>query len=529
LGLSFGVILVLLGMNLAFYFATRVKRNQVVETLGRAISRQTLISNISQTLNNLHQQVTLFSGINAEEGTTSLNLEQQQALVAQLDGVGSELRKLEDLAVDSERPEVHQLQETFGQLAKSWTVYFQNYGVHANIAVMELAMRGDPLSEEVLRNQVPHLQEVEKKQVTQAEAEFKRVSRMNDQLTVIILLLSGILTLAIALRFSHGLIHAFSDLTLGTSHLNAGNLDYRLAVTSDDEIGHLARSFNDMATSLGAAQDKVQQRTLQLEQTNRELADKNDEIEKQKQFSEKLLLNILPVAVADELKSKGSVAPKYFEDVTILFTDFVGFTKTSEKLSVEDLVHLLHDFFTHFDQVVKKYNLEKLKTIGDSYMCAGGIPTKTSSHPVDAVLAAFDIVEAVGICNRRSRYPFSVRVGIHTGPVAAGVVGIDKFAFDVWGDTVNFAARLQSTSQPNRINISSTTYNRVKDFIDCEYRGQIETKEKKLFDMFFANGLHPDLQNGDTSGFDRRYQIYFSKSPPGFPISLLGRATGVER
>src|SRR5579862_2123677 len=528
LGLSFGVILILLGLNLAFYFAARTKRNEVVETLARAISKQTLISNISQALNNIHQQVALFSNINAEEGTTSLSPEQQQALVAKRDEVGSELRQLEDLAVFGERPEVLKLQETFGQLSKSWTVYFQNYGVHANVAVMELAMRGDPLSEEVLKDQVPHLQEVEKLQVSQAEEEFRRVSRINDQLTVAIFLLSGLLSLVIAIRVSRVLVRAIGELILGTVHLSTGNLGHRITVGSDDEIGQLAQSFNEMATSLGEAQEKVRQHTQKLELTNQELANKKDEIEKQKLFSEKLLLNILPAAVADELKARGAVSPKYFEDVTIMFTDFVGFTKTSEKLSVEDLVHVLHEFFTSFDRVMKKYNLEKLKTIGDSYMCAGGIPNKTSSHPVDAVLAAFDIVEAVALCNQKSRYPFAIRIGINTGPVAAGVVGIDKFAFDVWGDTVNFAARLQTASEPNRINVSSTTYHRIKDFFDCEFRGQIQTKEKKLFDMFFANGLHPDLQNGGTSGFDRRYHIYFSKDPPSFPNSLVPRATQVS-
>ena len=529
LGMSFGAILIVLGFNLAIYFATRAKRNQVVDQLDRATQRQALISTIGQTLDNIQHVVTLFSGIDAQEGISSLSPEQQKTYAVQLDETSAELRQLEDLADRGERPAIHKLRETYDQLAKSWTVYFRNYGVHNDIALTEQALRGDPLSEEVLKDQVPQLVEIEKQQVLQAEAEFRRVSKINDQLTVVIFLVSGFLSLVIAIRVSRSLVHAIGELILGTVHLSTGNLDHRITVGSDDEIGQLAQSFNEMATSLGEAQEKVVQHTQRLEQTNLELANKKDEIEKQKQFSEKLLLNILPAAVADELKVRGAVSPKYFEDVTILFTDFVGFTKTSEKMSVEDLVHLLHDFFTSFDHVMKKYNLEKLKTIGDSYMCAGGIPNKTSSHPVDAVLAAFDIVEAVAQCNQRSRYPFAIRIGINTGPVAAGVVGIDKFAFDVWGDTVNFAARLQTASEPNRINVSSTTYHRIKDFFDCEFRGQIQTKEKKLFDMFFANGLHPDLQKGDTSSFDRRYHIYFSKDPPNFPNSLIPRPTEVSR
>ncbi|MHB8653649.1 MAG: adenylate/guanylate cyclase domain-containing protein [Terriglobia bacterium] len=529
LGLSFGTILLVLGFNLAIYFATRAKRNQVVDELGRATQKQALISTIGQTLDNIQHQVALFSSIDTQEGISSLSPEQKKTYALQLEETSQELRQLEDLADRGERSEIHKLQETYDQLAKSWMIYFENYGVHNNVALTEQALRGDPLSEEVLKNQVPHLVEIDKQQVVQAETEFRRVSRINDQLTIVTFLVSGLLSLVIAIRVSRSLARAIGDLILGTAHLSTGNLDYRIPVASDDEFGQLAQSFNGMTTSLGEAKQKVQQHTQSLERTNEELANKKDEIEKQKQFSEKLLLNILPAAVADELKAKGTVSPKYFEDVTILFTDFVGFTKTSEKLSVEDLVHLLHDFFTSFDHVMKKYNLEKLKTIGDSYMCAGGIPNKTSSHPVDAVLAAFDIVEAVAICNQRSRYPFAIRIGINTGPVAAGVVGIDKFAFDVWGDTVNFAARLQTASEPNRINVSSTTYHRIKDFFDCEFRGQIQTKEKKLFDMFFANGLHPDLQNGNESGFDRRYRIYFSKDPPNFPANLLARVTSVDK
>lgn len=532
LALSFGVILGVFGLNLAIYFWSAAQRNRTVDTLGRAISRQILLSTIDQSLNSLHQQVTLLSSITVEAATTGATPEERQRFSAQLDEVSRKLRQLESLADPSVRKEVQQLQNAFEPLARSWKVYYDNFGVNPNLAVVELALRADPLSEQVLKNLVPHLQEAEQQRVNQAKADFSKVAYFTDRVTVIIFLSSLLLAGTIAVRVLRHLVGAINELILGTSVVSIGLLDHRIAVHADDEFGKLARSFNEMASSLGTAQEKVRQRTQELEQTNRELAEKNDEIEKQKQISERLLLNILPAAVAQELQTKGSVSPKYFEDVTILFTDFVGFTAASEKLSVEDLVHLLHEFFTTFDRVVKKYGLEKLKTIGDSYMCAGGIPTKTSSHPVDAVLAAFEMLEAIATCNQRTRCPWAIRIGINTGPVAAGVVGIDKFAFDVWGDTVNFAARLQSTSQPNRINISATTYSRVKDFFECVHRGKIETKEKKTFDMFFVNGLHPDLQNGETSGppsaFARRYQIYFSKAPPSFPSSLLAASAGVR-
>lgn len=533
LGFTFGVILGLFGLNLAIYSWSAAQRNRTVDALGRAISRQTLLANASQSLNNLHQQISLLSGVSAEAGQAGASAKQRNEFAAELEKISRNLRDLESLADPDQRTEIEKFRTTFEQLARSWTVYYENFGVHPNVAVVELAVRADPLSEGVLKRLVPRLQETEQQRVEQAKTDFSTVSHITDRVTVVIFLLSLAVAISLSVRVVRQLALSISDLILGTSILSIGILDHRIPVEADDEVGKLARSFNEMANSLSAAQEKVKQRTQELEQTNRALGDKNIEIEKQKQISEQLLLNILPAVVAEELQTKGSVSPKYFEDVTILFTDFVGFTKASEKLAVEDLVHVLHEFFTNFDRVVKKYGLEKLKTIGDSYMCVGGIPIKNSSHPVDAVLAAFEILEAIAGCNQRTRCPWSIRVGIHTGPVAAGVVGVEKFAFDVWGDTVNFAARLQATSQPNRINISATTYSRVKDFFKCSYRGKIETKEKQAFDMYFVSSLHPDLQNGEGSGvpqtFARRYHIYFSKTPPAFPASLLTRPASLPQ
>ncbi len=248
----------------------------------------------------------------------------------------------------------------------------------------------------------------------------------------------------------------------------------------------------------------------------------------EKQVSDSLLLNILPAEVADELRAKGLVSPKYFEDVTILFTDFVGFTLSTEKLAAEELVEMLHDYFTAFDQIVARYKLEKLKTIGDSYMCISGLPVRNPSHPVDIVMAAFEMLHAVEERARTDRpAKWKVRIGVHTGPVIAGVVGINKFAFDIWGDTVNYSSRMESSGEANRINLSERTYSRVKDFIECEYRGKVLTKEKRELDMYFANGILPGLMNGATEApppaFVRRYNVYFQKDPAAFPAFLLER------
>jgi class 3 adenylate cyclase len=251
-----------------------------------------------------------------------------------------------------------------------------------------------------------------------------------------------------------------------------------------------------------------------------------ERVAQEKRVSEKLLLNILPADVADELRAKGIVSPKYFEDVTILFTDFVGFTVSTEKMAAEELVALLHDYFTAFDRIVERYRLEKMKTIGDSYMCLSGLPMRNPAHPVDTVMAALEMLHAVEERQRPDRpWQWKVRIGIHTGPVIAGVVGINKFAFDIWGDTVNYSSRMESSGQANRVNLSERTYSRVKDFFECEYRGKVLTKEKREVDMYFVNGILPSLLNGSSEiippAFVRRYNVYFQKDPPAFPAFLI--------
>jgi class 3 adenylate cyclase len=245
----------------------------------------------------------------------------------------------------------------------------------------------------------------------------------------------------------------------------------------------------------------------------KELEVSNHRLEEERHRAEGLLLNILPGEVAVELESKGLVSPKYFEDVTVMFTDFVGFTTSAEKLAAEELVALLNDYFTAFDRITKAYGVEKMKTVGDSYMCIGGLPARNPSHPVDVILAALEMVRYVTEKPVKDiPVQWSMRVGIHTGPVVAGVVGTLKFAFDVWGDTVNVSSRMESSGVPNRVNISERTYSRIKDFFECEYRGKILTKDKKEVDMYLVRGILPKLAVPED--FARRYQVYFQKSPP---------------
>ena len=217
----------------------------------------------------------------------------------------------------------------------------------------------------------------------------------------------------------------------------------------------------------------------------------NKIIEAEQNRSENLLLNILPRQTAQELKEKGKVTAKKFESVSVLFTDFVDFTKYAEQLDPEVLVQGMDYYYGHFDQIIDKYGLEKIKTVGDSYMCAGGIPNPDPDHAVKMVQAAMEIVafvEKEKKAREDGKIRFDVRVGINSGPLVAGVVGTKKFAYDIWGDTVNVAARMETNSKPGKINISEHTHALVQDRFDCEFRGEIPAKNKGKLKMYFVKG-----------------------------------------
>jgi adenylate cyclase len=218
-------------------------------------------------------------------------------------------------------------------------------------------------------------------------------------------------------------------------------------------------------------------------------------IENEKDRSDKLLLNILPHETAEELKEKGSATPKHYDMVSVLFTDFKGFTTIAEKLSATELVEELNRCFFAFDQIIDKYGLEKIKTIGDAYMCAGGIPAPNATNPVDIVNAALEIKAFMENLRQereaRGQDYWELRIGIHTGPVVAGVVGKNKFAYDIWGDAVNTASRMESSGIPGKVNISGATYEFIKDHFDCIPRGKIQAKNKGEIDMYIVeNGRY---------------------------------------
>ena len=241
---------------------------------------------------------------------------------------------------------------------------------------------------------------------------------------------------------------------------------------------------------------KVDERTA-------EVVAQSKEIEGQKVEIEGLLLNILPKEISEELKVNGKATARRHDEVSVMFTDMKGFTKAAEKMTPEELVNELDECFIHFDDIIGKYGLEKIKTIGDSYMSAGGVPRSDKFHAHKSVLAGLEIRELMAEWKRqreaKGKVPWVLRIGIHSGPVVAGVVGKRKFAYDIWGDTVNTASRMESSGEPGELNISGDTYELVKDCFECTHRGQVEAKNKGKIDMYFVVRIKPEC-SADKNG-----------------------------
>ncbi len=257
-------------------------------------------------------------------------------------------------------------------------------------------------------------------------------------------------------------------------------------------------------------------RTRKLEREKRKLEllveERTKDLNDEKQKSEKLLLNILPVEVANELKVNGFAKTRKYEKASVLFTDFKGFTKMSSEISAEKLVKKLDEIFVAFDEVIGRNNLEKIKTIGDAYMCASGIPDANPNQVKNIVLAGLQLVEVMEAFNKKQREnhepEWDVRVGIHTGELIAGVVGKKKFAYDVWGDTVNVASRMESNSEPGKVNISKATYDEVQLYFNCVERGKIAAKNRGELDMYFVESLKEGYQKQNSKL--RANQMFYS-------------------
>lgn len=248
-------------------------------------------------------------------------------------------------------------------------------------------------------------------------------------------------------------------------------------------ISNIIFSFSSLDLS-GAYFNIVMHETEEL------LEKKTTEVIQEKAKADELLLNILPAETAEELKKTGKTIPKLFDSVSVLFTDFKNFTKMSEELNAKELVEEIHYYYCEFDKIISQNNIEKIKTIGDSYMAVAGLPGESNTHSIDTIKAAQQIISFINIEKKKRELLqkpfFEIRIGIHSGPVIAGIVGTKKFAYDVWGDTVNIASRMESSCIPGQINVSGSTYNLAKDYFQFNYRGKIQAKNKGEIDMYFV-------------------------------------------
>jgi adenylate cyclase len=241
---------------------------------------------------------------------------------------------------------------------------------------------------------------------------------------------------------------------------------------------------------------------------------RTEELIIEKEKTETLLSNVLPKNTADEIMAKGKAAKIKYNFVTVLFSDIQGFTKIAEEMNPEVLIDELDKFFFHFDTVVEKYRIEKIKTIGDAYMCAGGIPEKNRTNPVEVILAALEMQQYMIRLKAATEIEgmkfWDIRIGIHTGTVVAGVVGQKKLSYDIWGDTVNTASRMESSGEAGKINISGTTYEFVKEFFICGHRGKMPVKYKGEIDMYFVNGIADGLR-AENDGPNEKFILKMQK------------------
>lgn len=238
--------------------------------------------------------------------------------------------------------------------------------------------------------------------------------------------------------------------------------------------------------SLEQEQEKLKLITEQNAILEQKVEERTTDLKAEKKKSDDLLLNILPAEIAEELKNKGETAARHFDMVSVLFTDFVNFTGISSSLSPTELVKEIDICFKAFDGIIEKNGLEKIKTIGDAYLAVCGMPETDKNHAIKVVNAAIDIKNFVAE-RKKNGGKFEIRLGIHSGPLVAGIVGVKKFAYDIWGDTVNLASRMESNSESGKINISESTYQLIKDQFNFTPRGKIEVKNKGMIEMYYVD------------------------------------------
>ena len=269
------------------------------------------------------------------------------------------------------------------------------------------------------------------------------------------------------------------------------------------EITPAQRESVKRLSQQAVAQLELRRQLLERDAVLSQLDQVRADLDAEKSKSDRLLSMMFPESIATELKNQEQVQPRYYESATILLADFKSFTQLTEGLDPAGLVKELNQHFSRFDDISVENRLEKLKTIGDAYLCVGGLPEANRTHALDACIAALQFQASLTRYNQqreRFRLPrWDLRIGINTGSVVAGVVGKHKFTYDIWGDAVNITQRLEAACEPGRVNVSGSTYHRIRTLFECEPRGRLEAKNKGAIDMYFVNRIRSEF-SADPSG-----------------------------
>jgi class 3 adenylate cyclase len=294
-----------------------------------------------------------------------------------------------------------------------------------------------------------------------------------------------VLALLVSIGLSTLLTRSILALTSTVKRFADKDFTARTPILSKDEVGQLGTSFNAMAATIQEHNENLEEL---VKQRTKELSD-------EKQTSERLLLNVLPAPIADRLKSGEGLIVDRFDAVTVLFADIVGFTSLSSRIPPEQLVSILNELFSSFDKLAEKHGLEKIKTIGDAYMVVAGIPQPVANHAHAIAHMALDMLHTVDDFANQQRSELTIRIGIHTGPVVAGVIGQKKFIYDLWGDTVNTASRMESHGVPGRIHLTEASVDLLRDTFEVESREPLEIKGKGRMQTYLIVGKRPTMKS----------------------------------
>ncbi len=463
MGVFNGIFLILFLYNLFLFFTTRDK-----DYLFYLLQIMTLLYTINATAGYTTSLFKNIEGIHLFRGTI-------ESIISGLSGIFMILFTMYFLNTKNNLPRWHKFLKVYIGviivLSIGVNINFEVFGPLAYILTLVLTVSFITIGILSIKKKIP-------------SAWYYLVAYVFSVLGIIVLVLtlSGVLprtnfTMNYSLPTGYALELLFFSLALANK-INV--LKSENEKQQNEIITHLKEKEEFQLNYTDELERNVQLRTM-------EISSQKDVIEKERQKSEELLLNILPQASVEELKYTGKSKPKHHPSVSIIFTDFQEFTSTAEKISADDLVLELNDLFGHFDDIVVRHNVEKIKTIGDAYMAVSGLFSDDTNHAKNAVLSAIEMQRYLLERNKDHTIKWNARIGIHSGPVVSGIVGKKKFAFDIWGDSVNVASRLESTCKMNEINLSAESYAFVKDEFPGRYRGKIETKGKGELDMYYID------------------------------------------